>query len=54
MYTIINAETKQYLRGDWQQHRGQIYTHDVELAAKFSSWNEAEEFKEDRELICEL
>ncbi|MNW69822.1 hypothetical protein D3C74_489300 [compost metagenome] len=54
MYTIINAETKQYLRNDWDQYKGQIYTHNIDLAVRFASWHEAEEFKEGSELICEL
>ncbi|WP_311078216.1 hypothetical protein [Paenibacillus polymyxa] len=54
MYTVINTQTKQYLRADWEEHRGQLYTHDIDLAVKFESWHDAEEITETTEQVVDL
>lgn len=51
MYTLINTSTKQYLRNDWDQHKGLLYTHSIDLAARFSSWSEADDHKEENEIV---
>lgn len=54
MYTLINSQTKQYLRNDWDKHRGQLYTHNIDLAAKFSSWDDADDHKEEHEIVYQI
>ncbi|MGG1650485.1 hypothetical protein ABHN03_16825 [Paenibacillus sp. NRS-1775] len=54
MYTVINTETKQYLRADWEENRGEVCTHDIDLAAKFASWHDAEEIMEITERVINL
>lgn len=50
MYTITN-QAKQYLRSDWEETKGQIYTHDIDLAATFNTYEEAAQNQEDNEIV---
>ncbi|MBE7896199.1 hypothetical protein G7L40_20145 [Paenibacillus polymyxa] len=54
MFTVINTETKKYLRADWEEQRGQLYTHDVDLAVKFENWHDAEDITEATEQVVPL
>ncbi|KAF6620486.1 hypothetical protein HFE03_07475 [Paenibacillus sp. EKM102P] len=54
MFTVTNTETKKYLRADWEAERGQLYTHDVDLAVKFESWHDAEDITEATEQVVPL
>lgn len=53
MYTITN-QAKQYLRSDWEEAKGLIYTHDIELAATFNTYEEAAQHQEANEIVVSM
>ena len=53
MYTITN-QVKQYLRSDWEEAKGLIYTHDIELAATFNTYEEASQHQEANEIVVSI
>ncbi|MNK43711.1 hypothetical protein D3C87_624260 [compost metagenome] len=54
MFTILSKNTKEYLRKDWMENKGQIYTVKIDEAAFFGSWDEAADHCEDTEMVYEI